>query len=457
MTAIILNPIKDIFVQKLFNENQGTTPGDSGNYYYIGIGRSQQWQPSLNTDTPTTPADTERTERLFRYNLQAIKAIEAYSYVVPLYDWTSNTVYTTYNDNIVGQPSQSYYVRTDDNNVYVCIRQGKSAAGVTQVSQNKPIHTGTTLPIEADGYIWKFLYTITTANANSFLTSNFMPVKLVDSALPTDPEFSQYSVQNSAIIGQILGYRVINGGSGYSSPTLQVIGDGTGAAAYPIVSSGVITAVEIGDSSGALNPGAFLGTNYNKANVKIVGSGSGASIVPIFGPKTGLGADPRQDLRSTAIMFNIKPEGTVSGKWPVDNDYRQVGLLKNITDSAGVKFVETQGSALKKVEFTAEIAGGVSYANDIQVSGQDSDALGWVDYYDDSATLWYHQDEDTGFTPFTEGETCTIEGKAGTFTVKTLTDPDIDIFSGDLLFVNNTEYVTRDADQTEDIKLVIKL
>jgi len=462
MTAIILNPIKDIFTQKIFNENQGTTIGDSDNYYYIGVGHSQQWQAEDNTDNTVIPTDAERTEKLFRYNLQSIKAVEAFSYVVPLYDWSANTVYSAYNDNTVGQPSQSYYVRTDDGNVYVCIRQGKSAAGVAQVSQNKPDHSDTSLPIEADGYIWKYLYTISTGDTNSFLTSNFMPVKLVDSAAVSDPYYSQYLIQNAATSGEIIGYRVVNGGSGYSTPTLEVIGDGTGAAAHAIVSSGVITAVEVGDSANVGTTGyptiqSALGSGYNKANVKITGAGTGAKIVPIFGPKNGMGADPRQDLRSTSIMFNIKPEGTVSDKWVVDNDYRQIGLIRNILDSAGDKFTGTQATALKKMSLTSVITGGLSWANDIQIEGGDSDAAAYIDYFDDSSTLWYHQDEDTGFTPFRNGETISIEGKAGTFTIGSLTDAEVDIFSGDVLFINNTESVTRDADQTEDIKIVVKL
>ena len=122
MTAIITDTVKRTFIQQLLDENEGTKLGDSDNYFYIGVARSQQWDPVANTDNFTIPSNTEREEKLLRYNLQSIKSVEAFSLVVPLVDWTSNTVYYNYNDNVASQ-SQSFYVRTSDNNVYVCIRQ----------------------------------------------------------------------------------------------------------------------------------------------------------------------------------------------------------------------------------------------------------------------------------------------------------------------------------------------
>jgi hypothetical protein len=467
MTAIILDPIKDIFTDKIFNENQGTRLGDSDNYYYIAIGKSQQWNPTDNTDVAPTPIDTEREQRKFRYNMQAVKAVEAFSYVVPLEEWTFGSVYSAYNDNVVSQPDQSYYIKSSANNVYVCIRQGRNeTTGSAVASQFQPDHTDTTLPVEDDGYVWKYLYTISVADNSNFVTSNFMPVKFVDSAAPTSPDFPQYSIQNAAVDGQIIGYQVISGGSGYnSSTTLTVVGDGSGASAHPIIGAGgSIVAVNAGDSAGVGTTGyptlnAQLGSGYRKANVKISDEGSGAEVLPIFAPRNGLGADARVDLRSASLMFVIKPEGTVDGKWPVDNDYRQTALLRNIKDSAnGTLFTETAGTALRKMTFVGEAITDLSWENDIQVIGTDSDALGWIDYFDDSATIWYHQDTETGFSDFTVSETVTIEGKSGSFEIKTLQEPDIDIFSGDILFINNdTQAQTRDADATEDIKIVIKL
>lgn len=466
MAAIISDKIKRKFLTHVFDEATGTRIGDSDNYYYVAIGRSQQWNPAGSLDAVVNPVNDEREERNFRYNAQSAKAVEAFSFVVPVDEWTANTQYSAYNDDVVGHPATTYYVKTLDNNVYVCIRTGKDSLGTVQVSTVKPDHTDTTLPIEADGYVWKYLYTISVADVNSFVTSNFMPVKkMIDSAGAADAYFGQYTVQNAAVPGQIIGYRVENGGQSYdSSDTLTVVGDGTGAKARLIVSSGVITAVEVGDSalvgtSGYPTIVDQMGSGYNFANVRITTStgNDSAEIVPIFAHKDGLGADAREDLRATAMMFNIKLEGDVDGKFVTGNqDYRQVGLWRNPTDSAGVKFQGTSGTILRKITVTDPIPDGYNFASDIKVTG-DSNAEAWIDFIEDS-TIWYHQTEYTGFTPFRVGEVISIGGGAFTRTVDLHhIEPDIDRFSGDVLFISNDIAQPRTGASADDIKLVIQL
>jgi len=468
MTAIITDRLKDNLTIHLFNELTGTRIGDSDNYYSVAVGRSQQYGHEAGTDIATTPTNTTREERLFRYNMQSVKSVEAFSFVIPTYDWAANTVYSAYNDNVAGQPATSYYVRTNDNNVYLCVRTGKNATGTTQVSTVKPDHTDTTLTAESDGYVWKFLYTITTANSNSFLTSEFMPVKFVDSARSTDPEFPQYSVQNAAIPKQIVGYRVTTAGGPYTSaPAITINGNGTNAKARAILSSsGGIAAIEVGDSANAPIV-SCMGTNYNAATVSISSAtlavgGTAAKAVPIFSPTAGLGADPRKDLRATSLMLNIKPVGNETGNWITGNDYRQIGVFKNLLqyDSSG-KFTATSGIALNRMRLTTlPGVGAIGFANDIEMTGGTSGAKAWLDFYDDSNTLSYHQDEYTGFDSFENGETVTIEGyTASTLTIDSaLVNPTVDRFSGDLLYIDNrATATTRDAGQTEDIKIVIKL
>lgn len=465
MTAIISDKIKRLFLTQLFDEATGTKFGDSNNYYYMGVGRSQTWQNNGLTDVTTSPINNEREERTFRYNLQSVKAVEAFSFVVPVDEWTANSQYTQYNDNTAGHPATSYYVRTADNNVYICIRTGKDSLGNVQVSTEKPDHTNTSLPIETDGYVWKYLYTISVADTNSFLTSNYMPVKFVDSAAATDPYFGQYTIQNAAVPGQIIGYRVANGGQNYdSSDTVTIIGNGSGATARLVVSSGVITAVEVGDSAGVGTAGKptivdAMGSGYDFANVRITSStgNDSAEIVPVFAHENGLGADPREDLRATAMMFHIKPEGTVGDAWVTGGqDYRQVGLIKNPKDSAGAAFTGTAGTALKKITCTTVIPGAFDFTDNVRMTG-DSNANAWIDFIDDS-TIWYHQDEYTGFTPFRAGEN--IDIGPGTYT-RTIdihnVQPDIDRFTGDVFFVSNDAAQPRTTGSTDDIKLVIQL
>ena len=74
----------------------------------------------------------------------------------------------------------------------------------------------------------------------------------------------------------------------------------------------------------------------------------------ILGSYGGFGADPRDDLRSTAIMVNSKPEGVEGDDFIIGNDFRQVGLLKNPKDSGdGVLFTADTGICLKKLVFNS--------------------------------------------------------------------------------------------------------
>lgn len=466
MTAKITDRFKKQLLSHVFDEMTGTKLGDSDNRYYIAIGRSQAWPDEAS---PTTPQPTERDERLFRYDMQAIKLPEAFSYVVPLKEWSSGSVYVQYNDAVVGQGT-SYYIKTEDNNVYVCVRSGKSATGSIQVSSVKPTHTDSTLEAGTDGYIWKYIYTISVANQVKFLTTNWMPISYVDSAASTDPLFQQYTTQNNAIAGQIVGYRVRAGGSGYStSDTVTVRGDGTGATARIIVdATNKITAVEVGDSASIGTVGWTdtiqdnMGAGYNQATVTITSSGTGADIEPIIS-KNGLGANATDDLRVNSIMFNIKPEGTVDGFWPTGNDYRQIGILKNPLiygyDSAGAYYRADAGSTLRQLKMTSSFILSAGFAIDTTISSTDSDAQAYLDYHDNANTVWYHQNEETGFIPFYKSEQVNISGySSNPLTVDSLGTPDIDIYSGELLYINNTTAITRSslAGASEDIKVVVK-
>jgi hypothetical protein len=500
MAAIITDKIKLQLAQSIFDEFNTANLGDSNNYYYIGIGRSQEWQAEAQTDVVpnTTAADNhDREERLFRYNLQSVKAAENLSFVIPGgpdYDWSANKEYYQYSDAIAGQPQNTYYIRTDENKVYVCIRKGKNSDGTAKTSTAKPDHTNTSLVPETDGYVWKYLYTITTTAANNFLTTNFMPVEFVDSAESTDPRFSQLSVQNAAVPGQIIGYRVVTPGGPYSGtvhssgikvgPALTIVGNGTNAKAYAILNpiNNSIAAVEVGDSpdAAAISFASDQGAGYNYANVSVSSAtlqvgGSNAVIAPVFGPRDGMGADARRDLRSTSLMFNIKPVGGVDVNndptWPVDQDYRQIGLIKNIrTDSAnGTLFTAEAGTALNKMRANLAFGDGdylqasgeyqLEFDDDPIIYGTDSNAAGYMVWNDDSATIWYHQTEETGFTQFADGEAITIPGKfAGSMTIDSANiAPDVDRYSGEVLFVSNQSATARDPQQTEDIKVVVRL
>jgi len=174
MVAIITKKLKKLFIQDLLDQYNVENIGDSNNYYYIGLSKSQPYNIEIGgTNSVYDPDPSDWDERSFRMSLQSVKLAEAVSFVVPIETWSTNTKYFQYADNLQQDPR--FYVRTNDNNVYVCIRHGKNAVGTHVESTVKPDHTDTTLPIESDGYVWKYLYTITTTDANNYLTIRGCP------------------------------------------------------------------------------------------------------------------------------------------------------------------------------------------------------------------------------------------------------------------------------------------
>ena len=129
--------------------------------------------------------------------------------------------------------------------------------------------------------------------------------------------------------------------------------------------------------------------------------------------------------------------------------------------SAGELFTGTSGTALRKIAVTAVIPDGFAFEDNIRMTG-DSNANAWIDYIEDS-TIWYHQDEFTGFTPFRVSENINIGAEPETSPALTRTidlhdiSPGIDRFSGDVFFVSNDAAQPRTDQSTDDIKLVIQL
>ena len=115
MSAIITDPFKKQLIQNVLDEVNNLT-----NRYYVGIGKNDQWN---STETVPTPTDTPKSIRDARTSLQSVKAVAAASYVVPRNSWSQGAIYDAYDDAFADYPTNSYYVLTEDNHVYICLQQ----------------------------------------------------------------------------------------------------------------------------------------------------------------------------------------------------------------------------------------------------------------------------------------------------------------------------------------------
>ena len=460
MVAIVTDTLKNQMAKYLYDEV--STAGDS-NEYYIGIGKTDTYDSS---DTTITPVRHTYDDRITRGNFESIKKVAAASFVIPRYSWASGTTYASWNDKQAGVGTNPYYVLTEDNEVYICLQQSKdNTTGAANPSTVKPSFTdaGVTQVQSfetSDGYRWKLLYAVSAGNASNFLTAGFLPVELVtvDSSAASAFQLQQIRIQQEAanIKGQILGVEVVSGGSGYTSaPTLSFRGNGTGATATATVVGGQIVKVVMDNESSG------LGTGYDFASVSQSGGGSSsANLRPIIGPRDGFGADPRKDLKSSSLMFNSKPAGEENGDFNITNDFRQISLIKglNYTDSAadGGIFSATSAQINRRLTVTTDITT-TGFAVDEIITGGTSGTTALVDKVDSGGgnQIFFHQNEKTTNGTFTDGETLSGNlGGTGTIDSGNLFS-EVDIYSGDLLYIENRARIVRSSAQTEDIKIII--
>ena len=459
MAAIVTNNIKEQLLQTVL-----TDVADSANYYYIGIGRSDQWDA---TDTVPTVGNSEREKRKFRTALQSIIRTTDTSFVAPRYNWTSGSIYSSYNDAqdaTTNAATYPFYVLTDNQRIYLCMQQGKSKTGTVATSSVNPDTTGTTTKPKrtSDGYIWKYLYTLGAVEANKFLSANYVPVKFVDSSLTLSVvETVQKSVQDSAVAGSILGFTVVSPGAGYSTaPTVEIFGDETDSAegkAY-LTTAGGISKVELdSNGSGLLS----IGAGYSYASVTLTGGSptTPAVIRPIVS-LNGLGKDPRDDLQASAIMFNAKPAGVQNNNFMVGQDFRQIGLIKNPLKNQTVdsNFTGTDARAMNILTLTNIDADFDSAAvKDALITGSTSGAKARGDELKGSK-LYYHFTESDGFKSFRASEDVFLDSSTG-ITAEVVTDSGgtIKPFSGEVLYIENRSAVERNTAQTEDIKIIVQL
>jgi len=457
MAAIVSKEFRLNATKELVNDVQN----DSN--YYVFIGRSESWE---DDQLPPNPYDNYYASFYETWqNMTALKRIgpNDVRHAAIRYQWISGVEYAQYNDRDPDLGTKQYYVITDNNNVYICLKSGGLS---TQNPDNIGVEVSGVIDFTGpggDGYIWKYLFTLPTQDALNFLTSAFVPVNFLTEDPGTNADIALrnlWSVQQNAIDGAIYNVVLTNGGSSYTNaPNVVVSGDGTGFEATAILdeTTGIITDVQVD------NPGS----GYTQIDISFAGGGgSGAQAYAILPPPGGFGADVRNDLRAHFAVINAKliyDDG--QGDFIVGNDFRQIGVIRNPyayydkTDP-----VEVAGRSIASDETLSATKSMVTelnanLSNDMVIVGS-SGARAFVDFYDASTgKLRYHQTPETGFADFLSTDTIkdalAIAG-AAEYSIISLHPPEVMPYSGEVIFLENRTAINRASDQIETIKLVLE-
>lgn len=423
--------------------------------YHVGIARSES--PTASDAVTTLNVGSQYNQNKLRHTLQSIKVLSNVSYVVPTVTWESDLIYEAYDNN---NPYQTnFYVINTNREVFLCLEQAKFSNGSSQESFVEPTSALANNQAKSfrtqDGYLWKYLYKISNLAYGTFRTSAFTPVKQITNRETTIPEeANQIFLQDSSVGGQILSIAIDNAGLNYTSPTITISGNGSGASFIADVSDNKIVNVRC-DSNGL---GQFLhGNGYDYAKVVVTdpGGGSGAALRAVLSSREGINDNPVTTLKSRQLMLQTefigREEDTIVAN---DTNFHQIaiftGLKKDTNDSDFVGNTGQVAKALTLSTITGDWINNDTFSNATQTSTAKI-------FYLDTSKLYYYQDEETGFNDFTIGENI-INTEGGTAEILAKVNPDVDAYSGNILYINTLdEAINREADQTEDIRIVIQL
>jgi len=369
------------------------------------------------------------------------------------------------------------------------------------------------------GYLWKYMYTISASDTIKFVTNDFIPVKTLGAqteidgtgtsgglnSSAADDGSAQHDVETQAVDGAVDHVVVTAGGSGYTNgtyPNVVVDGDGSGAKVIITASGGAITKIVMegtvaehgsgytngtypnvvvdGDGSGAkviitASGGAITkivmegtvaehGSGYTKASIDIEGAvsrsgGSAASAKVIISPKIGHGADPVQELGGNYVIVNSRLEfAEGSGDFPIDNDFRRIGLIQDPFSTGTTLATAPTLSAYNKLTCTS--VSGLAVDDTISsVSGGVGDAVAVAKIVSiTGSVISYITQVNTGgeYVNFANSNTV-FEGTTNVGTASSVTAPEVVANSGQIMYIENRGAVTRASDQIEDIKLIIEM
>ena len=491
------------------NDGSGTAIGKTGTYRYA------------TDEVPPYPYDNQKEKYDLFDDIIAAKRIKTENVrtVVSRYNWASNTVYDMwkpdYSSNATGRigkqtansldslyGASKYYVMTDDYKVWMCLQNSDGAQSTEQpVNSGANYDVNTGLFTQTGGaYVWKHMYTIPTNDVLKFLSTEFIPI-----VIPTETSRA-YVIANQVVDGAIDAYVIEDAGSGLTATQTYyapVNGDGSGAIAKIVVNgSGNVSEASMqvrgsGYTYGTIEFAAGSGSGANKtglySNVGLTSSanpGGSASIEVVIPPQGGFGADMEMELNGKRVMTNVRIASTEgSGDFPVDNDFRRIGIVQNLYTNGSRSIADTlNGLTSLKIEnagadyfvdetVTQDLGNGLTAKATVVSWTPDS-----VGSYNGILRVFqspeYHKDGGVvrsfdnsngasavvGSSAGGSGANGTIDDtynqSAGTNLFGSFTNgisvAEIDNNKGDVIYIENRRLITRSADQIEDIKLVVE-
>jgi len=267
-------------------------------------------------------------------------------------DWQVGEYYTAYNNQInVVRHDTPYYVMYETTiggikfiNVYKCLYTPiDTETGLALPSTVPPESQDITPFTTGDGYIWKYMYSITPFQESSFLTKDFMPVP--DN--PTEDQLSDliegtqaYQLNNARIngvVGEIYSTSILDKGMNLNDGDWELeVFNGT-TLSEPVENYRANAHVEYGQVQYiellAAGSGYSGSVTVRLPDVATNDDSVLPELVANISPNLGHGTDVAQELGANYVVVNCRKyfapddEGAVSR-----NDFRTISLVRNPID-----------------------------------------------------------------------------------------------------------------------------
>jgi hypothetical protein len=511
MPAIITDNLK------LANCTNFINDVSNGNYYtFIGLSNYSDYFSDWNSNTPD-PVDNTNYLNNYRYTILGVKKLSSSDLirVIPKVQWTTGLRYDMYRHdysrynltpatNSTRLYDSRYYVINKDYRVYICINNGAAPSNGNKgvLSENEPLHTSESPELEDDGYVWKYLYTISPADVLKFDSTNYISVPN-DWTTSSDVEISR--IRNSAVDGRIETI-LVEDSQEYLIPSttnvinnVTILGDGSGGEAsvtFDELGRPIKVTVTNGGSGytfGTLDLDSVAPPLLNKAVFNV--------IIP---PPGGHGANVYRELGANRVLVYSRIENVITNPDFIEgNQFARVGIIRDLNQYGGTStFTSTTGSGVYGLALDGTAAS--LEPEDSIIIQSSSTSIGslvsavsvgsttivkytkpkefFVDTYSSSnilktddryltsgsglstATTYVYPEFTTGSVTI-NGNSYNISNFSGSQIDETflgqifsqgLSNPDINTKSGEIVYVDNRSSVSRQSQQREDIKIIIE-
>tara|TARA_B100000131_G_scaffold148662_1_gene144394 strand:+ start:2195 stop:3844 length:1650 start_codon:yes stop_codon:yes gene_type:complete len=455
--------------------------------------------------------------------------------VVRKIEWTKETRYDMYRhdyskDNMApnGKTARlydsNYYVINKDFNVYICISNGSSGINTEgNRSLNEPSLTGLE-PFRAsgasdDGYLWKYLFTISPSDIIKFDATEYIPLPN-DWSTSDDANISNVRDNANSDINnnQIKTVYIENQGSSYKNAgaggqEFNIVGDGSGGKAIVEVGSDAkISDVKVSVGGKGYSYGIVDLTTIQPSNPD-------AKLIPIIPPSKGHGYNLYKELGADRILVYARFDDATKD-FPIDTKFSQIGIVKNPTSIGSTEiFTQNQYSSVSSLYLdsfpdgtievgdliTQDVKSGSSVIGQVRgyvvsfdkISTDSGNPIAVLKYYRDRSlyfnTTTGDQSDHAGIGTISgsngqvydftaSGETISGTNGSTSYTVTInsnfsgittnptgtkvidlgvefkngLSQSEINNQSGDIIYLDNRKSITRDSRQKEDIKVILE-